>query len=87
MSVKDQLEQFHMDGSHTTVKTKRSKAQSVVSQFNKDQAWQVEQYGAYEGTFLCYKTSHASCVESTFVLAFSWHCLLLLRLCPCRRVV
>lgn len=53
MSVKDQLEQSHMDGSHTTVKSKRSKGQSVVSAFNKEQAWQVQQYGSYEGTTSC----------------------------------
>ena len=49
MSVKDQLEQFHVDGSHTTVKTKRSSAQSVVSSFSKEAAWQQQQYGEYAG--------------------------------------
>lgn len=49
MSVKDQLEQSHVDGSHTTVKSKRSTNTGVVSQFNKEAAWQVQQYGNYEG--------------------------------------
>ena len=50
MSVKDQLEQSHVDGSHTTVKSKRSTNTGVVSQFNKEAAWQVQQYGDYAGT-------------------------------------
>ena len=49
MSVKDQLEQFHIDGSHTTVRTKRSSASSVVSAFSKEAAWLKETYGNYEG--------------------------------------
>lgn len=54
MSVKDQLEQYHIDGSHTTVKSKRSTSSSVVSKFNKEAAWQAEQYGQYEGTLYIY---------------------------------
>ena len=49
MSVKDQLEQSHIDGSHTTVKSKRSAGSTVVSKFNKEAAWQKENYGNYEG--------------------------------------
>lgn len=49
MSVKDQLEQSHIDGSHTTVKSKKSAASTVMSAFNKEAAWQLENYGDYEG--------------------------------------
>ncbi len=52
MSVKDQLEQSHVDGSHTTVKSKRSTNTGVVSQFNKEAAWQVQQYGDYAGAII-----------------------------------
>lgn len=46
MSVKDHLEQSHMDGSHTTVKWKhRPKFQN----FDKEQAWKSLQYSDYEG--------------------------------------
>jgi hypothetical protein len=49
MSVKDQLEQYHIDGSHTTVKSKRSNASSVLSEFNKEAAWNKQAYSNYEG--------------------------------------
>jgi hypothetical protein len=51
MSVKDQLEQSHIDGSHTTVKSKRSTTSTVMSAFNKEAAWKKEQYGNYEGMY------------------------------------
>jgi hypothetical protein len=53
MSVKDQLEQSHIDGSHTTVRSRKSTASSVVSKFNKEAAWQQENYGNYQGVWLC----------------------------------
>jgi len=53
MSVKDQLEQHHVDGDHTTVKSKRSTNTGVVSEFNKEAAWQAQQYGGYAGEDLC----------------------------------
>jgi hypothetical protein len=52
MSVKDQLEQSHIDGSHTTVKSKRSSTSTVLSAFNKEAAWKMEQYGKYEGEWI-----------------------------------
>lgn len=50
MSVKDQLEQSHIDGSHTTVKTKRAK-KPVMTEFDRNLAWQQETYGEYEVRF------------------------------------
>ena len=49
MSVKDQLEQSHVDGSHTTVKSKKSTTSTVMSAFQKEVAFQAAQYGDYEG--------------------------------------
>ncbi len=46
MSVKDHLEQSHMDGSHTTVKTKQ---RSKTNGFNKEQVWKGMAYSDYEG--------------------------------------
>jgi hypothetical protein len=57
MSVKDQLEQSHIDGSHTTVKSKRSSTSTVMSAFNKEAAWKKEQYGNYEGTVYTHRVS------------------------------
>lgn len=48
MSVKDQLEQSHCDGSHTTVKWKRKKP-PPMSEFNQQLAWQMTMYGEYAG--------------------------------------
>eukprot|EP01038_Epipyxis_sp_PR26KG_P013517 gene13517-18135_t len=48
MSVKDQLEQSHIDGSHTTRKSRTSK-KSVISEFSRNLAWQEEMYGDFEG--------------------------------------
>jgi len=61
MSVKDQLEQSHVDGSHTTVKSKRSTNTGVVSQFNKEAAWQVQQYGDYAGAINLSSSMHVCC--------------------------
>lgn len=61
MSVKDQLEQSHVDGSHTTVKSKRSTNTGVVSQFNKEAAWQVQQYGDYAGAISLLSSMHVCC--------------------------
>lgn len=52
MSVKDRLEQFHIDGDHTTQKSKprrpppKTEAQLA---FEKEELWQKEQYGGYGG--------------------------------------
>ncbi len=62
MSVKDQLEQSHVDGSHTTVKTKRPK-KPKLSEFDRNQAWQMEQYGEYEGGYPAVTQSHAANLE------------------------
>eukprot|EP01040_Poterioochromonas_malhamensis_P019565 gene19565-23140_t len=48
MSVKDQLEQSHCDGSHTTVKWKRKKP-PPMSEFDQQLAWQMTMYGEYAG--------------------------------------
>ena len=64
MSVKDQLEQSHVDGSHTTVKSKRSTNTGVASQFNKEAAWQVQQYGDYAGTLLFFCSLCVVCVAA-----------------------
>jgi hypothetical protein len=48
MSVKDRLETSHIDGSHTTVRSKASK-RSVMSEFDRVVAMQMERYGDYEG--------------------------------------
>lgn len=48
MSVKDQLEQSHCDGSHTTVKWKR-KRPPPMSEFDRQLAWQMNMYGNYAG--------------------------------------
>lgn len=49
MSVKDQLEQSHMDGSHTTVKSKPTKKKTELSEFQQEMEWQKVQYGGYTG--------------------------------------
>ena len=52
MSVKDRLEQYHIDGDHTTQKTKpkRPAAKSETQlKFEKEQAWQKAEYGSYGG--------------------------------------
>jgi hypothetical protein len=66
MSVKDQLEQHHIDGSHTTVKSKRSTNTGVVSQFNKEAAWQEQQYGGYAGKISCMQGILHFCVGVPF---------------------
>ena len=48
MSVKDQLEQSHMDGSHTTVKSKPPKGKKLT-EFEKEAAWQKLHFGGFEG--------------------------------------
>jgi len=52
MSVKDRLEQFHMDGDHTTVKFKRPGQRAKTKaqlEFEKEAKWQEEQYSSYGG--------------------------------------
>ena len=52
MSVKDRLEQYHIDGDHTTQKTrpKRPPAKTETQlKFEKEQAWQKAEYGSYGG--------------------------------------
>jgi uncharacterized protein len=48
MSVQDQLEQSHIDGSHTTVTFKRKKPKAL-STFDKQRAWEEAMFGDYEG--------------------------------------
>lgn len=62
MSVKDQLEQSHIDGSHTTVKTKRKK-KPVMTAFQRERAFQIEQYGNYEGGYPSVSKNHAKELE------------------------
>lgn len=47
MSVKDQLEQYHVDGSHTTVK---SRTKHKTTTFDKDLAWKEEQEAGQQFT-------------------------------------
>ena len=68
MSVKDQLEQHHVDGDHTTVKSKRSTNTGVVSEFNKEAAWQAQQYGGYAGEFCGSLFTLCSLYSSKFCL-------------------
>ena len=52
MSVRDLAEQYHIDGDSTTVRTKpKPKAQLTQAQvaFQKEEAWQKAEYGAYGG--------------------------------------
>ena len=62
MSVKDQLEQSHIDGSHTTVKTKQKKKPPMTA-FQREQAFQIEQYGNYQGGYPAVSKYHAKELE------------------------
>ena len=51
-SVKDGLETYHIDGDHTSVKSKPPKPRQKSAEqiaFEKDMAWKQEQYGRYKG--------------------------------------
>jgi hypothetical protein len=48
MSVKDNLEQSHMDGTHTTVRMKPPKAKKMTA-LQKEVTWQQHYYSDYEG--------------------------------------
>ena len=52
MSVKDRLEQYHIDGDHTSVKFKRPGQRAKTKaqlEFEKEAKWQEEQYNSYGG--------------------------------------
>lgn len=63
MSVKDQLEQTHMDGSHTTVRYKSKRRQHEQSQFDKEAAWQMKMFGDYAGGYPRITEHHRQTLE------------------------
>jgi hypothetical protein len=53
MSVKDQLEQYHVDGSHTTVTRRKKGTAESISAFSREVAWKAERSERNRIAFIC----------------------------------